>query len=148
MFDVRNSCLMACEILFCSKFLDILEKSWRRSWRKPANAKRSAFQANAIKDPTKNLIIYRLLLMYDSNWYDYQQLQQNCSSIAWFIEFLKTQILEVTSAVSQQSPSAIVEESLVHTIHKKWSFPLRISPINVTKSPGNCGFGHIYCRNP
>ena len=31
---------------------------------------------------------------------------------------------------------------------KKWSFPLRISSVNVTKSWGNCGFGHIYLRNP
>ena len=28
-------------------------------------------------------------------------------------------------------------------LHKKWSFPLRFSSVNVTKSPGNCGFGHI-----
>ena len=30
-----------------------------------------------------------------------------------------------------------------HTLHKKWNFPLRISPVNVTKSPGNFGFGHL-----
>ena len=30
---------------------------------------------------------------------------------------------------------------------KKWSFPLRISSVNVTKSAWNCGFGHIYWRN-
>ena len=24
-------------------------------------------------------------------------------------------------------------------LHKKWSFPLRISPVNMTKSTGNCG---------
>ena len=29
-------------------------------------------------------------------------------------------------------------------LHKKLSFPLRISLVNVTKSAGNCGFGHIY----
>ena len=35
------------------------------------------------------------------------------------------------------------------TLHKKWSFPLRISSINVTKSVGNCEFiGHSYWRNP
>ena len=33
-------------------------------------------------------------------------------------------------------------------LHKKWSFPLKISSVNVTKSAGNCGFGHIYWRNP
>ena len=34
------------------------------------------------------------------------------------------------------------------TLHKKWSFPLRISSVNVTKSAGNSGYGHIYWRNP
>ena len=29
------------------------------------------------------------------------------------------------------------------TLHKKQCFPLRISSVNVTKSAGNCGFGHI-----
>ena len=33
-------------------------------------------------------------------------------------------------------------------LHKKWSFPLRISSVNVTKSAGNFGFGHIYWKNP
>ena len=28
-------------------------------------------------------------------------------------------------------------------LHKKWSFPLRISSVNVTKSAGDWGFGHI-----
>ena len=32
-------------------------------------------------------------------------------------------------------------------LHKKWSFPLRISPVNVTKSSRNCGFWHIYWIN-
>ena len=27
------------------------------------------------------------------------------------------------------------------TLHKKWSFPLKISSVNVTKSAGNCEFG-------
>ena len=34
------------------------------------------------------------------------------------------------------------------TLHKKWSFPWRISSVNVAESAGNCGFGHIYWRNP
>ena len=38
--------------------------------------------------------------------------------------------------------------SYLHYTYKKWSFPLRISSVNVTKSPGSCGFGHIYWRNP
>ena len=35
---------------------------------------------------------------------------------------------------------------LTHTA-KKWSFPLRISSINGTKSAGSCVFSHIYWRN-
>ena len=42
------------------------------------------------------------------------------------------------------------EENLckVQSLHKKWRFPLSISSLNVTKSTGNYGFGHIYSRNP
>ena len=34
------------------------------------------------------------------------------------------------------------------TLHKKWSFPLRISSVNVIKSAVSWGFGHIYWINP
>ena len=34
------------------------------------------------------------------------------------------------------------------TLHKKRSFPLRISSVTATKSTGNFRFGHIYRRNP
>ena len=33
-------------------------------------------------------------------------------------------------------------------LHKKWSFLLRISPVNVTKSAVSYVFSHIYWRNP
>ena len=33
------------------------------------------------------------------------------------------------------------------SLHKEWSFPLRVSLVSVTKSPVSCGFGHIYWRN-
>ena len=36
--------------------------------------------------------------------------------------------------------------SLLIILHKKWSLPLRISSVNVTKFAGNCGFEHIYRR--
>ena len=34
------------------------------------------------------------------------------------------------------------------SLHKKWSFLLRISSVNVAKSAVSCGFGHIYWRSP
>ena len=33
-------------------------------------------------------------------------------------------------------------------LHEKWSFPLRISSVDVSKSAVSCGFGHIYRKNP
>ena len=33
-------------------------------------------------------------------------------------------------------------------LHKKWSFPLRISSVNVTKSTVSCEFVQIYWRDP
>ena len=35
-------------------------------------------------------------------------------------------------------------KSATSSLHKKWSYPLRIPPVNVTKSAVSCGFGHIY----
>ena len=37
---------------------------------------------------------------------------------------------------------------LTLSLHEKWSFPLRTSSVNVTKSAVSCVFGHIYWRNP
>ena len=37
---------------------------------------------------------------------------------------------------------------ILMTLHKRWSFPLRISSVNVTKFAGTHGFRHIYWRNP
>ena len=31
---------------------------------------------------------------------------------------------------------------------KKWSFPLKVSSVNMTKSAVSCVFGHVYWRNP
>ena len=37
---------------------------------------------------------------------------------------------------------------LKYLLHKIWSFPWKISLVNVTESAVYCGFGHIYWRNP
>ena len=34
------------------------------------------------------------------------------------------------------------------TLHKTWSFSLRMPSVNMTKPAVSCGFGHIYWRNP
>ena len=35
----------------------------------------------------------------------------------------------------------------LHSLCKKWSFPLKIYSLNVTKVGGVCALGHIYCKN-
>ena len=74
----------------------------------------------------KNMIFWR-------TWYYFRRLwRTSFISVSGFLS-LPWWILQV----------AAVGKSL----HKKWSFLWRISPVNVTNSEGNRGFGHIYCRN-
>ena len=45
--------------------------------------------------------------------------------------------------------TSLKERSILSpTLHKKWSFPLRISSANMTKSAVSCRFGYTYWRNP
>ena len=46
------------------------------------------------------------------------------------------------------SNELIMVYRILHKLHKKWSFPLRTSSVNVTKSAVFCRFGHSYWRNP
>ena len=45
------------------------------------------------------------------------------------------------------SKAQLAHRCNVLALHKKWSFSLWISSVNVTKSAGNYGFDHIYWRN-
>ena len=40
--------------------------------------------------------------------------------------------------------TVIILKDYILPLHKKLSFPFRISSVNVTKSAVFCGFGHIY----
>ena len=50
------------------------------------------------------------------------------------------------TAVTLITPDSFFND--IFTQHKKWSFPLRISSVNVTKTVGNWGIGYIYWGNP
>ena len=51
-------------------------------------------------------------------------------------------ILDRRLALWRSKKGLVIQIQL--TLHKKWSFPIRISTVNVTKSAVNRGFGHIY----
>ena len=43
--------------------------------------------------------------------------------------------------------TCMMELFIRNSFAKKWSFPLRISAVNVTKSAGNCGLGYILLKS-
>ena len=69
----------------------------------------------------------------------------------WDLIFIRATLFQAGSDYilrEYTSKEKKVKDLAVSSLQKKWSFPLRISSVNVTKSVGNCGFGHIYWRNP
>ena len=75
-----------------------------------------------------------------------------CSHFAYhyFVHFERLYITQKVmcqwSCPSQFSINFLVAKWA--SVHKKWSFPLRISSVDVSKSAVSCEFGHIYLRNP
>ena len=53
------------------------------------------------------------------------------------------EIQEIVPALADPANISWCYCQLTYTLHQKWSFPLRISSVNVTKYAGNCGFGQI-----
>ena len=69
----------------------------------------------------------------------------------WVIPRVDNEEIFFESQVSKLLEKCISDTlSDCRSIHytKKWSFPLWLSSVNVTKSEANCGFRHIYWRNP
>ena len=53
-------------------------------------------------------------------------------------------VVRYKDSTTDLKTNLIKVNSIMITLHKKRSLPLRISSVNVIKSAGNCGFGHIY----
>ena len=70
---------------------------------------------------------------------------------SWFrslIFFWINKIWALISRIGNNDGSLASCKRAYQALHEKWSFPLRISSVNVTQSGGSRGFGHIYLRNP
>ena len=61
---------------------------------------------------------------------------------------LKTLRIQCSRFKSQPISVSVSSRTFFLTLHKKWSFPLTMSSVNVTKSAVSCGFGRIYWRSP
>ena len=97
-----------------------------------------------------------------TNFYDFHKLlsqftKNNTSEISQNSQFSKistqkkNQIFKNSSEKKEelkQKTKRFSGENQKFALHKKWRILLRISSVNVTKSAGNCGFGHIYWGNP
>ena len=110
----------------------------------------------------KHKIIYLFNLVLLSNifhWYTqscvFNKLLSSAKAEAFPQLLIKNK--EALSAKRLTSGKSPCRKSLIYgknkspnielALHKKWSFPLRISSVNVTKSEGIYGFAHIYWKN-
>ena len=66
-------------------------------------------------------------------------IQKNARRFATVTQRHKT--VEIMSTMTHNNAKQI------QTLHKNWSFALKISSVNVSKSATSCGFGHTYRRN-
>ena len=64
-----------------------------------------------------------------------------------FAEFLRTPPDDYQILLKDEMTETSNSSERCITLHKKWSFLLRISSVNMTKFAVSCGFGHIYWRN-
>ena len=61
------------------------------------------------------------------------------------MEFLRNYLMsKAINYFRKEAPSTMFGGVQIARTAQKMSLPLRISSVNVTKSAGNCGFGHIY----
>ena len=95
-------------------------------------------------------VIEKTLLHYREKFI---QLMIKCTSFPdrWWAEILFNLFFgryrENETRKTQATEVSLYETFLV-SLHKNWSFLLRIFLVNAIKSAVSCKFGHIYWRNP
>ena len=73
----------------------------------------------------------------------------NGLALHYLFDFSRFLCFRHVSLLTNENSSWLISKFVsTLALHKKWSFPLRISSVNVTKSGVSCGFDHIYWRNP
>ena len=75
---------------------------------------------------------------------------QNSLEIFWkyILNFINLNTLFETEKFTLEKSYSLIDFWLVYqSLHKKWSFLIRISSVNMAKSTVSGGFGHINWRN-
>ena len=100
------------------------------------------------------IIPYKQSFQSSLNWWYHQTgLWFSCDRFEHLRKQCYSQYQSPSNLFHQQTTSVDIPVTgtmlpIILALHKKWSFPLRISSVNVTKSPVSCRFGHIYWSNP
>ena len=131
-------------------FPQVTQKGWRESWRHvafsftknctPNKYFLKIFFTSHFRNFSRKIPFLHILniVQMPYYWKDKEDLTQTFS--------LKTQPMQRAESFRRCFFARSSVSYNLGTLHKKWSFPLRISSVNVTKSAVSCRFGHIYWR--
>ena len=136
------------KIMILSSWLHL---SWFWDLKKYLNATKQLCDKNTSATVKLRVFVFRSIFLFCHFvfWH-------NLLFVCFFcFQYLVYQVISNDISIKESSQTTVhtkvIQDAHVCvnlTLHKKWSFPLKISSLNVTKSAGNCGFGHIYWRNP
>ena len=141
MGNVETYCFLRYWNNYKSKFIKILNYIFMINWLKYSTQKLDSLCAYNVSIPSgKNMFqglkFFNPLILYTA-YSIFICLIINCFFLTYVFNILDIQRL----------PCQEIEPFLKFTQHKIWSFPWQIFSVNVNKSTGNCGFGHIYWSN-
>ena len=89
---------------------------------------------SSISFPKYNVLTFSMLSFTDKFWW-------------WYLKAICSKLLKILYKPSTFKNSVSIHNrglQVLPTLHRKWSFPVRISSVNLTKSAVSCGFSHIY----
>ena len=98
----------------------------------------------------KRLLISRIPWTQDfvtSSYFDFQNDELKMTLFSTNTGKYGAEITPYLDTFHAVGVTLIFQRQFVLPLYEKWSFPLRISSINITKSFGNRGFSNIYWRN-
>ena len=91
-----------------------------------------------------------LVVVFQLRWlqeFSLKNVQQKKFIIRWN-RAIEIFILNLAQNYYRKELLSVKQYKNLPTLHKKWSFPLRICSVNMAKFTFFYGYGHVYWRNP